>query len=227
MASPSGRFARKSPERYPLVFLPTMVRDSSGKIYELNALKATVSMSMFRDCCMPIQKHIAVGQHPGPIAINDKTHIVYIGYPQSGTLSVINGFTDKVAVGAIFNVNPPDSGVIKCNGKIYPTNTYVYVDSRTNCTAQKSNGTDFQFPTWTESPLTNRNSSTPIEQSSDHPETITVDRYGIFTANFKLPHQLTPEEFTKALTVITGVISAAVALNGNITYSWMEERVQR
>jgi hypothetical protein len=112
------------------------------------------------------KKHIVVGPHPGLIAINDNTHIVYIGYPQSGALSVINGFTDKVAVGAIFKVNPPDAGVIKCGGTTYPTNTYIYVDSGTNCTAQRPNGTDFEFNTWTESPLTNRNSTTPIEQSA-------------------------------------------------------------
>ena len=117
------------------------------------------------------QKYTVVGQHPGSIAINDKTHIVYIGYPESNTISAIKGFTDRVAVGVIFNVNPPDSGIIKCNNTIYPTNSYIYVDSGTNCTAQNNKG--FEFNTWIESPLTNRNSSTPVE-SPDHPETITM-----------------------------------------------------
>jgi hypothetical protein len=103
-----------------------------------------------------------IHKHPGPIAVNSKTHIVYIGYAQSGTLSVLDGFHDRVAVGAIFKVNPPDSGVIKCNNATYPTDTYLYVDSGTNCMAQ--NGKGFEFNTWTESPLTNRNSSTPLEQ---------------------------------------------------------------
>jgi hypothetical protein len=49
--------------------------------------------------------------------------------------------------------------------------------------AQHGNGSEFN--TWTESPLTNRNSSRPIEQTSGHPENITVDRYGTFTVNFK------------------------------------------
>src|SRR5215831_6539369 len=145
-------------------------------------------------CLMPkyYQKHIVVGQHPGSIAVNPATHLLYIGYPESGTVSVIKGFTDKVGVGVIFNVKPPDSGVIKCNNTIYPTNTYIYVDSGISCTAQNNKG--FEFNTWTERSLTNRNSSTPIERSSDHPETITVDRYGIFTANFRVPHQLTTGE---------------------------------
>jgi hypothetical protein len=114
--------------------------------------------------------------------------VVDIGYPKSGTISVIKGFTDRVAVGVIFDVNPPDSGAIKCDGTIYPTNTYIYVDSGADCTAQNNKG--FEFNTWTESPLTNRNSSMPLEPSL-FPETTTVDRFGIFTANFKLPHHLT------------------------------------
>jgi hypothetical protein len=229
-------------DSYPpnYTFLPTMVQDFNSsyssvfpeKIYVLNHDNATVSV---RHCiqdigpagsCIPIQKHIVVGEQPGPMAINVKTHLVYIGYPGSGTLSVINGFTDRVAVGAIFNVNPPDSGVIKCNGTVYPTNTYIYVDSGTNCTAQ--NGKGFEFNTWTESPLTNRNSTTPIE-SSDHPETIKVDRYGIFTANFKPPHQLTTEDLVAYSTLITGVISAAVAINGALLVvpGWRRGRNQR
>jgi len=158
------------------------------------------------------------------IAINDRTHVVYIGYPELGTLSVINGYTGKVVVGAIFNVNPSDSGVIKCNGTIYPPNTYIYVDSGASCTAEKGKG--FEFNTWTESPLTNRNSSTPIQYSSDHPETITVNRYGIFTANFMVPHQLTTGEL---FTYLTGAISAAVGIIGALLVipGWWRGRRQR
>jgi hypothetical protein len=165
-----------------------------------------------------------------------------LGYPKYGTISVIKGFTDKVAVGAIFNVNPPDSGVIKCNNATYPTNTYLYVDSGTNCMAQ--NGKGFEFDTWTESPLTNRNSSTPIEQSAisdspwnsflsilgmkanDRSVTLDVNRFGIFTANFKQPHQLTTGEL---FTYLTGAISAAVAINGALLVvpGWRRARNQR
>ena len=165
------------------------------KIYALNPDNATVSIRYCtvapdqRSSCTPIQKPIAVGQHAGPIAVNDKTHIVYIGHPESGTVSVINGFTDKVAVGVIFNVNPPGSGTIKCDGTIYPTYAYIYVDSDTGCTAQSNKG--FEFSTWTESPLTNRNSSIPLESSGN----LTVNRYGIFTVNFKPTPPPIPSEY--------------------------------
>lgn len=81
-------------------FLPTTVQYTqkvegvllhavlTQKIYALSPDNATVSI---RSCtfaydqhssCTPIQKPIAVGQHAGPIAVNDKTAIVYIGHPE-------------------------------------------------------------------------------------------------------------------------------------------------
>ena len=69
-------------------------------------------------------------------------------------------------------------------------------------------------------------SSTPLEQSSNHPEDITVDRYGIFTANFRLPHQLTTGEL---FTYLTGAISAAVGIIGAslVIPGWWRGRKQR
>src|SRR5262245_61676735 len=57
--------------------------------------------------------------------------------------------------------------------------TYVYVAVGTNCTAQ-TNAYHY-YDGWFVSPLTNRNSSIPIESSGD----VTVDRYGVFSVNFK------------------------------------------
>jgi len=236
------------PYNSPTAVQDTLFPSSTKKIYIRNDNGTVSVVGQSTGCfthhgpCISNRKHIVVvGQHPGPIAINDYTHIVYIGYPESGTISVINGFTDRVAVGAIFNVNPSDSGIIKCNNTIYPTNTYIYVDSGTRCTAQSGKG--FEFNTWTESPLTNRNSSTPIEQSAisgspwnsflsilgmkpnDTSATLNVNRYGIFTANFGVPHQLSGQELFGYL---TGAITAVVAINGALLVlpGWRRTRIQ-
>jgi hypothetical protein len=68
-------------------------------------------------------------------------------------------------------------------------------------------------------------SSTPLEQSSNHPEYITVDRYGIFTANFRLPHQLTTGEL---FTYLTGAISAVGIIGASLVIpGWWRGRKQR
>ena len=65
----------------------------------------------------------------------------------------------------------------------YPTDIYMYVDNETRCIGQGK--TNFVFDGWL-----NNNSSLPSE-------TLTIDRYGNFTAHFKpLPTQVTiPSDF--------------------------------
>src|SRR5215469_1736202 len=116
---------------------------------------------------------IPVGIRPSAIAVDANTHLIYVANSGSNTVSVIHVsakhigsdkvccFSYKVAAGIILNVNPANSGKIICNnpvpGSIYPTNTYLYADAETICTAQPNK--DFVFNTWVESPLTNRNST--------------------------------------------------------------------
>jgi hypothetical protein len=61
---------------------------------------------------------------------------------------------------------------------------------------------------------------------NDSSATLHVDRFGIFTANFKVPHQLTTAEL---FTYLTGAISAAVAINGALLVvpGWRRARNQR
>jgi len=157
------------------------------KIYVANIVSNTVSV---------IDGHndnhtndIPVGREPRAIGVDVITHLIYVANEHSNTISVIHvsvnpphvDFSYKVAAGIIFNVNPANSGTIICNNASYPTNIYLYVDSGTSCTAQPYNNTDLQINNWVESPLTNRNSSIPLQSTGN----LTVNRYGIFTANFK------------------------------------------
>jgi hypothetical protein len=58
---------------------------------------------------------------------------------------------------------------------------------------------NFEFNTWVESPLTNRNSSIPLVYSGN----LTVNRYGVFTVNFKpLPPPIQPEYLYLIISVI-------------------------
>ena len=146
--------------------------------------------------------------------------MVYVANDDSDTVSVIDGSSEKVAAGLIFNVNPANSGKIICNEKEYPTNTYLYVDAGTNCIAQPNGG--FEFSGWVENPLTNRNSSIHLQSSGN----LTVNGYGAFTVNFKQPRQLSSQEL---FTYLTGAISAGVGINGVVLLvpGWRRARKQR
>jgi YVTN family beta-propeller protein len=168
------------------------------KIYVANRGSNTVSV--INGTTNRKENDINVGEGPHRIAFDDSTNMIYV--VNRDTVSVIDGSTDKVAAGVVFNVNPANSGQIRCNNEVYTTNAYGYVDAGTNCMAQPDR--DFEFNTWVWSPLTNRNSSTPLDSSGN----LTVNRYGIFTANFKpLPSRIPPEYWTLIITLIlTSVI---------------------
>ena len=113
---------------------------------------------------------------------------------------------------------PHSSGIIKYNGTVCPTKTYVYVDSGTNRTAKHNNG--FEFNTWTESPLTNRNSSIPLDSSGN----LTVNRYGAFTVNFKpVPSPIPPEY---VYLIISVIITSIIGWSIPSIFGWFKARKQ-
>lgn len=159
--------------------------------------------------------NIPIGRDPLPIAFNGNTRLVYVANQESNTVSVINGFSGKVTSGVIFKVNPVNSGKIICNNEVYPTNVYLYIDAGTYCKAIANNG--FLFNTWTESPLTNRNSSTPLDSSGN----LTINRFDIFTINFK---PAIPPEYS--FLIITVVVSTVISWSVPRFASWVKSRIQ-
>ena len=95
------------------------VRDE-GVIYVPHRLGDTVSV-INRNTKEKNDIHIGMGPIAG--AYDRYRHLIYIANmgslgdccPVSGTVSVINAPSEKVAAGVIFNVNPPNSGIITCN----------------------------------------------------------------------------------------------------------------
>jgi hypothetical protein len=70
--------------------------------------------------------------------------MVYV--ENSDTVSVVKGSDDNVAAGITFNVSPENSGNIICNKDAYTTNTYLYVESGTECYAKANK--NFEFSSW-------------------------------------------------------------------------------
>ena len=166
---------------------------------------------------------ILVGSGPGPLAINYNKRLIYVGNILSNTVSVINGFSSKVAAGVTFNVNPVGSGTIMCDNQSgtnqieYPTNVYIYVDNGTRCTGEGN--TNFEFDRWVQN--INRNSSLPVDEPSGY---LTVDRYGNFTANFKpVPPPIPPEYWSL---IITLILTTIIGWSIPSIAGWLKTRTQ-
>jgi YVTN family beta-propeller protein len=178
---------------------------ANNKIYATNKYNNTISV--INSSNYKIIHNIDLGKlpvsgleyskHPSLIEINRSMRVIYVANRASHTISVINGFSDKVAAGVRFKVNPVNSGTIICdnqsgtNQNEYPTNVYIYIDNATKCTGQ-GNG-NFGFDRWTQD-LSRNSSFTINDPSGDASKYLTIDRYGNFTAYFT-SRVLIPSDF--------------------------------
>ncbi len=166
---------------------------------------------------------IPVGDGPSAIGVNGLKNTVYVANNDDDTVSVIDGLANKVVARVIFNTEPFNAGLIECDkdNLLAPIEKYFYVFSGTECTAKPNQG--FEFVSWHEN--LNGNSTQLIQFSSspslldslsdiismkrEKPEaTLSITKFGSFTANFKeLPPPI-PREYIA--TLFTVVFSAFV-----------------
>jgi YVTN family beta-propeller protein len=128
-----------------------------------------------------------------------KKYLVYVANPVSNTVSIINGTTDKELVGITFNINPPTTGSIYCNGRKISQTDYVNYEIGRNLHCQAEANVGFTFNSWSGSlaSTSNQNSTTLTFNPSNR---------GDLTANFRVapPALSIPPDF------FYGFISAVI-----------------
>ena len=162
-------------------------------------------------------------------------------------VSVLNGMTNEVMAGITFDVNPFRGGDIICNTDGIgdsadseaidaPVNRYVYVSSGSKCTAEPSKG--FEFNSWVE--VRDDNSTRTINATSgspwtafldalnlkpkDPPATLTINRFGNFTAYFRALPPAIPSEYLIPLYGI--VVSTVVGFSIPSIINWRKSKKQ-
>jgi YVTN family beta-propeller protein len=133
------------------------------------------------------------------ITIDPYENRVYITNTGSNTISLINGYTDEVAVRLTFNINPTNTGEIRCNGvkNISGNSTSYNKGQILQCIAIPERG--YTFASWSD--LANGLNSNPV--------TLETSGFGTLTANFKPAITLEVYVF-----VIGGIVGAASVLIG-------------
>jgi len=76
-----------------------------------------------------VEDTITVGHHPIGVAVNANTNKVYVTNYESGFVSVIDGFTNKVENNVNVGIFPSDIAVNPNNGKVYVAHK-VHVDTQ-------------------------------------------------------------------------------------------------
>ena len=206
-----------------------------NNIYVANYGSDTVSV--IDPAINTVIKNITVGD--GPSFIDNYGESIYVSNSHSDTVSVIDSVTNEVVAGVTFEINPFGGGQIICNGLDVPTNRYFYVSSGTGCVAKPNNG--YEFASWVE--MFDDNSTRTISASTtsdwlvdpvsalhdvftdDPAATLTVNRFGNFTAYFRALPPPVPAEFTASL--ITVVFAALVgSLLIPAVVSWIKSKKQ-
>ncbi|MGB8641290.1 MAG: YncE family protein [Nitrososphaeraceae archaeon] len=195
---------------------PGSIHRYGDAVYVANSDSNTVSV--INPANNTVIKNIKVGANPG--SIYGFGGAVYVANSDSNTVSVINPVTNEVVAGVTFDINPFVGGQIICNGLDAPINRYFYVSSETECIAKPNNG--YEFASWVETFAGNStrtiNASTPTDSplaalldafSNDPAASLTVNRFGNFTAYFKalpppVPAQYWASLFTVVVTALVG-----------------------
>ena len=179
---------------------------------------------------------LQVGSNPTHMTSSEERGILYVSNTDSDSVSVISGL--NVMTGVTLNVNPRDSGSVKCNGIEFPTRQFIYVTHGTNCIAEPTWG--YQFTSWTE----NLGDNSVITLSKSYPSYFLIDtfikffntnevspahvdisRFGNFTANFSEIPPPIPSEYLATLFAV--IISAFVgSLLTPAVIEWRKSRNQ-
>jgi YVTN family beta-propeller protein len=129
------------------------------------------------------------------VTIDSFENRVYITNTGSNTFTIIDGKSNEVAVRLTFNINPPNTGEIRCNNlRVMSGNSTSYNRGQNlQCIATPERG--YAFASWSD--LAN--------DLNDNPLTFEISEFGTLTANFR--PTITPEAYVFAIGGIVGATS--------------------
>jgi YVTN family beta-propeller protein len=202
------------------IYIETLVVDPDTlEIYLYVANSMSNTLSSIDGIFDILNDTIAVGENPTFIeTFGDALYVANFG---SNTVSLVDPLTKEEVAGMKFDIKPhAKAGQIICNELDAPIDRFLYVTSGAKCIAKSTTG--FEFSSWSQNLPRNTNvtisAATPsdwlgypltslYEVFTDDPAaTLTVNRFGNFTAYYKALPSPVPPEFTASL--ITTIVAA-------------------
>ena len=180
--------------------LPTTAIKKNNKVI-LKEIRVNPTLRLYsdEDSLVNTATNVSFPLMASHITINPYENRAYMTNTGSNTISIINGDSNEVAVRIMFNVNPPNTGEIRCNGvkNISGNSTSYDRGQKLQCIAIPERG--YAFASWSD--LANDLNSNPL--------TLETSGFGTLTANFK--PAITIEVY---VFVIGGIVGAASVLIG-------------
>jgi len=177
------------------------INPDTNRIYVTNY--GSNSVSVIDGVTNRVLEEVAVGKFPFSVYHNPKTHINYVISLGSRTISEMKD--RSLLAGITYNINPPHSGHINCNGTRVSDTGYIRYEAGSKIACEAQPNSDYIFRSWSASiPLQSGAASTTAFKSSD---------YGNVTANFQVPVEVTlPKAYWEQLyIVLISIMVPAVA----------------
>jgi YVTN family beta-propeller protein len=116
----------------------------SGIIYVANSHSNTVSV--INGTTNSVVTKVNVGSSPFSIAVNPLNNLIYVTNLNSDTISVIDAITNRLTALVKFNVNPPNSASMYCNGEEIKKGGVIYdIGVVITCEAKAVNSLFFSY----------------------------------------------------------------------------------
>lgn len=178
---------------------------------------------------------ISVGDNP--ISIDGFGDYIYVANAGSDSISLVDSLTNEEVAGMKFDIKPSAvAGQIICDGLDAPINRFLFVSSDAKCIAKPRTG--FEFSSWTQNLPYNTNvtisASIPFDPPlaavhetfyGDPAATLTVNRFGNFTAYFNaLPPALPAGYWSSLFTVVTSALIGSLFIPAFV--GWFRSKLQ-
>jgi YVTN family beta-propeller protein len=202
------------------------------------------TLSVIDPSTKTVVKNITVGQ--GPSFIHTFGDAIYVANSVSDSVSLVDSLTNEEVAGMKFDIKPIAAGQIICDGLDTPINRFLFVSSGAKCIAKPNTG--FEFSSWTQNLPRNTNITingpvpfdSPLVVAFDSPlvvtafreifsgdpaATLTVNRFGNFTAYFnELPPAVPPAYLASLFTVVVTALVGSLFIPAFI--GWVRSKLQ-
>jgi len=172
----------------------SVINGTTNKVIENISLEPTIVASGVNNAFINIPLKVTFPLIASKLTVDPTTNFTYVTNTRTNGIITIDGKTDKVITKIFIEINPPNTGSVKCNDIILGAGEYTTlpVISTAKCEAIPDRGYDFGH--WSVTNNTNQN-----------PVAFNVTGYETITANFK--GAILTETFIVLASVVIGLVS--------------------
>ncbi len=172
----------------------SVINGTTNKVIKQISLRPSIITTGIKDPSVSASSLVTFPFIANKMTIDLSTNFVYLTNTNSNGVLVIDGNTDELITYIFIDINPPNTGEIKCNDILKSGKSVFVIPFGKHLTCEAIPERGYVFGTWS---IQNNTNSNPI--------ILNVTGYGSLTANFK--QTIYTETLLILLSVTIGIVS--------------------